>query len=37
MIPGGEISRRPLHIIWIIDSSSSMRGPKIQTVNNAIR
>lgn len=36
-IPGGEISGRPLHVIWIVDCSGSMSGDKIQSLNNAIR
>lgn len=35
--PGGEISSRPLHFIWIVDSSGSMQGEKIQSLNYAIR
>lgn len=35
--PGGEISTRPLHFIWICDCSSSMAGDKIQALNNAAR
>lgn len=37
-LPGKEISKRPLHFIWICDCSSSMNGDgKIQSLNNAIR
>jgi len=36
--PGGELSTRPLHFIWIADSSGSMASDgKIQALNNAIR
>jgi uncharacterized protein YegL len=36
--PGGEISSRPLHFIWICDCSGSMSvDGKIQALNNAIR
>lgn len=36
--PGGELSTRPLHFIWICDCSGSMAsGGKIQTLNTAIR
>jgi uncharacterized protein YegL len=35
--PGGEIGRRPLQFIYIVDCSGSMQGEKIQTVNFAIR
>lgn len=36
--PGGEISTRPLHFIWIADCSGSMSyDGKIQSLNNAIR
>jgi len=36
--PGGEITARPLHFIWIADCSDSMRvGGKIQALNTAIR
>lgn len=37
-LPGGALSSRPLHFIWIADCSGSMgqRG-KIQALNNAIR
>jgi uncharacterized protein YegL len=36
-LPGGPISTRPLHFIWILDTSSSMQGSKIQAMNFAIR
>lgn len=36
--PGGEISSRPLHFIWIADCSGSMGvDGKIQSLNEAIR
>jgi uncharacterized protein YegL len=36
--PGGELATRPLHFIWIADSSGSMSAEgKIQALNNAIR
>lgn len=37
MIPGGEMSARPLHFFWIADCSGSMAGDKIQSLNTAIR
>ena len=38
MRPGGEISTRPLHFMWICDCSGSMsQDGKIQALNNAIR
>lgn len=37
-LPGGEISKRELHFIWIVDCSGSMRDEgKIQALNYAIR
>ena len=36
-LPGGPIASRPLHFIWILDSSGSMAGEKIQMLNFAIR
>lgn len=36
-LPGGKISGRPLHVIWILDCSSSMEGEKIESLNTAIR
>jgi len=37
-LPGGEISKRELHFIWIVDCSGSMRDEgKIQSLNYAIR
>ena len=36
--PGGAMSTRPLHFIWILDCSGSMSvDGKIQTLNHAIR
>jgi uncharacterized protein YegL len=35
-LPGGPISNRPLHFIWILDVSGSMMGDKIQSLNFAI-
>ena len=36
-LPGGAISTRPLHFIWICDCSSSMAvDGKIQALNNAV-
>jgi uncharacterized protein YegL len=35
--PGGELSSRPLHFIWMVDCSGSMYGEKIGTVNHAIQ
>lgn len=36
--PGGELSTRPLHFIWIVDCSGSMKANgKIQALNHAIR
>jgi uncharacterized protein YegL len=35
--PGGEIAKRPLHFIWMLDCSNSMFGKKIESLNNAIR
>jgi len=35
--PGGELSSRPLHFIWIVDCSGSMYGEKIGAVNHAIQ
>jgi uncharacterized protein YegL len=37
-LPGGEISKRELHFIWIVDCSGSMRDEgKIESLNYAIR
>ncbi len=35
-MPGGGISKRPLHVIVAADCSGSMLGPKIQSLNYAI-
>jgi uncharacterized protein YegL len=36
--PGGELASRPLHFIWIADSSGSMeQDGKIQALNTAVR
>ena len=36
--PGGELATRPLHFIWIADSSGSMaHDGKVQALNTAIR
>lgn len=36
--PGGALSTRPLHFIWLVDTSGSMSyDGKIQALNNAIR
>lgn len=35
--PGGEVARRPLHFIWMVDCSASMTGDKIQVLNNSMR
>jgi uncharacterized protein YegL len=36
-LPGGPVATRPLHFIWILDTSSSMYGSKIQSLNFAIK
>lgn len=37
-MPGGQMSTRPLHFIWILDCSGSMAANgKIEALNNAIR
>jgi len=36
IMPGGGISRRPLHLIVLADCSGSMRGEKMQALNFAI-
>jgi len=36
-LPEGEIAKRPLQFFWVVDSSGSMDGAKIATVNHAIR
>jgi uncharacterized protein YegL len=35
--PGGELAKRPLQFIWIVDCSGSMQGKKIESLNFAIR
>lgn len=36
--PGGEVARRPLHFIWIVDCSASMNdGGKIQALNASLQ
>lgn len=35
--PGGELAKRPLQFIWIVDCSGSMAGKKIESLNLAIR
>ena len=35
-MPGGGISRRPLHFIILADCSGGMKGEKIQSLNFAI-
>jgi uncharacterized protein YegL len=34
---GGELAKRELHFIWIVDCSGSMQGQKIESLNFAIR
>lgn len=36
LMPGGGLSRRPLHLVIIADCSGSMKGEKIQALNYAI-
>jgi hypothetical protein len=36
-IPDGQVARKKLHFFWLADSSESMRGKKIATLNQAIR
>jgi len=36
LTPGGPVASRPLYFFWIIDSSGSMTGEKIQSLNYAI-
>ena len=36
LMPGGGISKRPLHFIVLADCSGSMRGAKMQSLNYAI-
>ena len=36
--PGGPMARRPLHFVWVVDTSGSMvEGGKIQALNHAVR
>jgi uncharacterized protein YegL len=35
--PGGELAKRPLQFIWIVDVSGSMSGKKIESLNFAVR
>jgi uncharacterized protein YegL len=35
--PGGELGKRPLQFIWLVDCSGSMQGKKIESLNFAIR
>jgi len=37
LMPGGGVSRRPLHFIIMGDCSGSMKGPKMQALNTALR
>jgi uncharacterized protein YegL len=34
--PGGELAKRPLQFIYIVDCSGSMQGAKIESVNTSI-
>ena len=36
-MPGGGVARRPLHFIIMGNCSGSMKGPKIQALNTALR
>jgi uncharacterized protein YegL len=36
-MPGGGVARRPLHFIVMGDCSGSMKGPKMQALNTALR
>jgi uncharacterized protein YegL len=36
-MPGGGVARRPLHFIIMGDCSGSMKGPKMQALNTALR
>lgn len=36
-LPGREMTHRPLHFIWILDTSWSMEGEKIDQLNFAIK
>jgi uncharacterized protein YegL len=35
--PGGQLAKRPLQFIWLVDCSGSMQGKKIESLNFAIR
>jgi uncharacterized protein YegL len=35
--PGGELAKRPLQFIWLVDCSGSMQGKKIESLNFAVR
>lgn len=35
--PPGELARRPLQFIWILDCSGSMQGNKIESLNYAVQ
>jgi uncharacterized protein YegL len=35
--PGGQLAKRPLQFIWLVDCSGSMCGRKIESLNLAIR
>lgn len=37
LMPGGGISKRPLHLIVMADCSGSMKGEKMQALNYALR
>ena len=38
ILPGGAISKRPLHFVWVVDTSGSMGDKgKMQILNNAVR
>jgi uncharacterized protein YegL len=34
--PGGELAKRPLQFIWLVDCSGSMKGKRIESLNFAI-
>ena len=36
-MPGAKIANRPLHFFWLVDTSYSMDGDKIQSLNQAIK
>lgn len=37
LFPGERYSTRPLHLVWVLDCSASMRGERITSVNFAIK